>query len=81
MTEPHDPAGPSLEEALARLREIVATMERGSVELDASLALFEEGFALVRSAERTLGSAEARIEQLLDDGAGGVRALDFEPGG
>lgn len=62
------PAG-SLESALARLAEIVAELESGSLELEEALARFAEGAELLRRAERIIGSAEERVEELLADGA------------
>lgn len=73
------PAGRSFEAALDRLGEIVRRMEDGSPELDESLALFEEGVRLLRFAEEVLESADERIRQLVDDGAGGTR-LEAFPG-
>ena len=64
---------PSFEAALNRLSEIVARIEGESLELDESLALFEEGVRLLRQAEGVLEGADGRIRQLLDDGKGGHR--------
>lgn len=66
--EAESPAG-SLEAALARLAEIVAELENGSLELEEALARFAEGAELLRSAERIIGAAEERVEELLVDGA------------
>jgi exodeoxyribonuclease VII small subunit len=73
-TDPH--AGWTFEAALDRLNEIVARIEGESLELDESLALFEEGVRLLRLAEGVLQGADERIRQLLDDG-GGSRLEDF----
>ena len=73
--DPH--AGWTLEAALDRLNEIVGRIEGESLELDESLALFEEGVRLLRFAEGVLESADERIRQLLDDGVGGSRLEDF----
>ena len=59
----------SFEVAMKRLEEIVATLEEGSVSLDASLAAYEEGVALVRLCQDKLNDAEARILQVQDTGA------------
>lgn len=64
-------AAPSLEKALDRLEEIVRQLEAGNIDLDRSLALFEEGVTLSRSATKRLNEAEARISRL-------VRSLDGE---
>lgn len=69
--------GTSFEAALRRLNEIVGRIEGESLELDESLALFEEGVRLLRHAEGVLEGADHRIRQLLDDGKGGHRFEDL----
>ena len=76
MTTTDDP-GRTFEGALDRLSEIVGRLEGGSLELDESLALFEEGVRLLRFAEGVLETADQRIQQLVDDGAGGARLEPF----
>ncbi len=66
--------GPTLEARLKRLEEIVAQLEADEVELERALALFEEGVALVRDAEKTLSETELRVEELL--AKGGTRPLE-----
>ena len=66
----------NFEAAMKRLEEIVATLEAGSVSLDASLAAYEEGMALVRLCHDKLNDAEARIT-LVRDGENGVIATPF----
>jgi exodeoxyribonuclease VII small subunit len=75
--EPVDAPAPSFESALARLTEIVGRIEGEPLELDESLALFEEGVRLLRTAQGVLDSADGRIRQLLEDGAGGHRFTEF----
>jgi exodeoxyribonuclease VII small subunit len=50
------------EEALKRLEEIVAKLERESVALDESVALFKEGKGLAQKCERLLKDAQSSIE-------------------
>jgi exodeoxyribonuclease VII small subunit len=50
------------ETALRRLEEIVAKLERESVGLDESVALFKEGKGLAQKCERLLKDAQASIE-------------------
>jgi exodeoxyribonuclease VII small subunit len=59
------PEGPSFEEAIKRLTEIVHTLERGDLPLEESLRLFEEGVKLSRVSQDRLDRAEKRVEQLL----------------
>jgi exodeoxyribonuclease VII small subunit len=63
---------PTLEEALDRLDAITRSLEGGEIELEESLALYEEGIRLVRLAEETIRGAELRIEQLNAAGEAGV---------
>lgn len=58
-------AAASFEEALARLGEIVARLEAGSLGLSASIAAYEEGVALLRRLHEELASAEARVSLLV----------------
>lgn len=59
----------SLEEALDRLEQITRSLEGGEIELDQSLALYEEGIRLLRLAEEVIRDAEMRIEKLHEDGS------------
>jgi exodeoxyribonuclease VII small subunit len=56
------------EEALARLEEIVRSLEQGEAALDEALVLFEEGVKLARFCNTKLDEAEAKIEIMLEDG-------------
>jgi exodeoxyribonuclease VII small subunit len=59
---------PPFEEALARLEQIVARLERGDLPLEQALAAFEAGVALTRRCARELEDAERRIEVLVREG-------------
>lgn len=54
-------------EVVSRLREIVESLESGSLPLEASLERFAEGVQLVKRGEKLLSDAEKRIEQLLSE--------------
>ncbi|MBE6640808.1 MAG: exodeoxyribonuclease VII small subunit [Ruminococcaceae bacterium] len=54
----------SFEESVARLEQIVKDLENGKAPLSDSLALFEEGVALVRACTEELDKAEKRIIEL-----------------
>ena len=60
--------GPSLEERLRRLEEILSRLEQDEVALEEALELFEEGVGHVRDAERVLAQTELRVQELLGDG-------------
>jgi exodeoxyribonuclease VII small subunit len=77
MAVPEEP-GPKFEEAMARLEQIVRSLEGGNLSLDDSLRAFEEGTALLRHCARRLEATERRIEVLTQDEAGGLRAQPFK---
>lgn len=54
----------SFEQSIARLDEIVRHLEKGDMPLNDSLALFEEGTALIRSCEKQLDEAEQKVVKL-----------------
>jgi exodeoxyribonuclease VII small subunit len=55
---------PKFEECLQRLEAIVKEMEKGDLQLEQSLKLFEEGVALSGSCRKELEEAEGKIEIL-----------------
>ena len=62
------------EDALKRLEEIVARLEKGELALEESLTLYEEGIKLSRLCHAKLEEAESRIELLVKDAKGGLVA-------
>ena len=54
----------SFEESLNRLDEIVRHLEKGDLPLSESLALFEEGTALMSSCSKMLDEAEQKVMKL-----------------
>ena len=56
------------EDALSRLDEIVEKRERGKMELEESLGLFEEGVKLVRFCSSKLEEAKKKVEILVKKG-------------
>ena len=69
----------TFEKALAELEQIVARLEKGGISLNESLALFEKGVKMSRFLRSELDKAERKVEILLKDGKGGLKAEDFEP--
>lgn len=65
----HEP--PLFENALAELQQVVHDLEEGHLGLEASLARFEMGIALLRSCYKILESAEQKIEILTGTDAAG----------
>ncbi|MHB8844842.1 MAG: exodeoxyribonuclease VII small subunit [Nitrospirota bacterium] len=66
------------EAALARLEEIVNSLESGELGLEQSLKLFEEGVKLARVCNSRLEEAERKVEVLLKDKGGKMTAKPFE---
>lgn len=63
-----DVAKLSFEAALAELEDIVAKLEAGTVDLDASIALYARGEALRKHCDAKLADATARIEKVVGEG-------------
>ena len=58
----------TFEEALERLEEIAARLERGEMPLDESLKQYEEGVGEYRYCSRLLKEVEKKIEVLTKEG-------------
>lgn len=58
----------NFEQAMARLEEIVTTLERGEAPLEQSLELFEEGSKLLRRCTVLLDKAEQKVTKLTASG-------------
>ncbi len=69
------------EAALARLEEIVRELEKGDIPLEQSLKLFEEGIKLSRICNKRLEEAERKVEILIKDKNGMMKAEPFEEEG
>ena len=67
----------SIAQDLNRLEEIVRRLEAEEVELDAALALFEEGVSRLRAARERLASAEVKVQTVLQE-AGDLRLTDLD---
>jgi exodeoxyribonuclease VII small subunit len=68
----------SIAKDLNRLEEIVRKLEADDVELDAALALFEEGVSRLRSARQRLGAAEVKVQTVLEEADGDLRLSDLD---
>ena len=55
----------SLEQAMARNEQILQTLDSGQGSLDESLALFEEGTALVHFCNEKLQQAKLRVKEVM----------------
>ncbi|MCR9128006.1 MAG: exodeoxyribonuclease VII small subunit [Alphaproteobacteria bacterium] len=64
----------SFEAALAELERIVEQLERGEVELEKSIGLYERGAALKAHCEARLKEAQLKVDKLVVGGDGSVSA-------
>ena len=67
----------SFETSMARLEEITSRLEAEELDLDAALALFEEGIAELRAASAFLATAESRLKQLSESASGVFKVNDL----
>lgn len=74
--DPSPIADMKFETALAELEDIVSRMEEGKLELDASIAAYQRGMALMQHCQGQLNAAESQI-RVLENG----ELRDFEPAG
>jgi len=56
------------EKELARLEGIVSTLEKGTVSLDESIKLFEEGVKIASALKKYLDEAKRKIEIIVKEG-------------
>lgn len=54
----------SFEDAMAALEKVVRDLEQGTVSLDQSITLYEQGAALKAHCEALLKAAEERVERI-----------------
>ena len=67
----------SFEQSMARLEAIALRLENEELDLDAALALFEEGVAELRAASSYLTKAETRLKQLTEAAEGVFKVTDL----
>ncbi len=70
----------TFEQNMNALEEIVAKLEKGDTELDASLELFKQGVELTKQLNADLDAAEQQVHVLLKDANGGMREEKFVSG-
>ena len=77
----NNPAELSFEIAMQELEQIVTALEKGSISLDDSVALYARGKILQDRCEKLLSDAESRIEKIALGENGeikGVKPLDID---
>ncbi len=80
-TDQSDIKAMSFEQALKELESIVDRLEKGDVELEASILIYERGEALKTHCEGLLRKAEAKVEKIALSASGqptGTEPLDVE---
>lgn len=68
----------NFEDCMRRLEEIVSGLERNEVSLQDSMALFEEGTALIRRCTELLDNAELKVTKLTQGPDGAPAEQPFE---
>ena len=68
----------TFEQNMARLEQIVRTMERGDVALEESLKLFQEGTELVSACGKLLDDAQLQIQKVMTAADGAPVMEDFQ---
>ena len=69
---------PSFREELERLEAIVRSLEDEEVDLDASLALFEEGVRRLKAARELLRVSELKVKRVLESADGTIDTADLD---
>ncbi len=67
----------TFEESLKQLEKIVDQLERGDLPLEESIRLFEEGVRLSTSCKQELEAAEGKVQILMKERDGSMRAEPF----
>jgi exodeoxyribonuclease VII small subunit len=68
---------PSFEQSLKRLEAIVDQLEKGDLALEDSLKLFEEGVKLSSGCKKELDAAEGKVQVLIKQRDGSLKAEPF----
>lgn len=68
----------SFDRALERLEEIVEMLETGQMELERSLALFEEGVKLSVFCQKELRKTDGKVQRLIKKLDGSLEVADLE---
>ena len=66
------------EKSYEELERIIQALEDGSISLDASLEQYEKGVKALKTCHRILDEAEKKIEILIRDSEGDLKAEPFE---
>ena len=67
----------TFEQSMVRLEQIVRAMEKGDVELEESLRMFQEGTELVRNCNQLLDDAQLQVKKIMTAPDGSPVEEDF----
>lgn len=70
---------PSFEDSLKKLEGIVEKLEKGDLALEDSLKLFEEGVGLSAVCKKELEEAEGKVQMLVKQRDGSLKAEPLPP--
>lgn len=73
-----NPNNLTFEASMQRLEQIVRAMEKGDVELEESLRLFQEGTELIRSCGKLLDDSELQVKKIMTAPDGSPVEEDFQ---
>ena len=68
----------TFEQSLKRIEEIVSSLENGELELEQSMALFEEGTGLISKCTARLNEAQQKVTKLTAGENGEPMEVPFE---
>ena len=68
----------SFDAALTELQEVVGQLESGNLPLEAAIAAFERGVQLHDRCARLLDEAELRVQRLVEEAGGALRAIELD---
>ena len=69
------------EQALRELEEIVQKLEAGTLPLEETVSLYQQGRTLAEHCQHLLDVAELRVQQLTSNGEGGYTVAPFDKEG
>lgn len=69
----------TFEDSLKQLEKIVEQLEKGDLPLEDSIKLFEEGVRLSTACKQELDEAEGKVQVLLKQRDGSMKAEPFPP--
>jgi exodeoxyribonuclease VII small subunit len=67
---------PSFQGEIARLEEIVRSLESNDLDLDQALQLFEEGVGRLKTARKLLSESEITVKRVLEEADGTLSTDD-----